>query len=89
MKYFEIIDKNIAAIFQLQWKIGKIFLTCFCNILCYVGSYKPYATPRYTMCSIRSSEQHTRYVRIERKSNVVAEIVCRLVTSSGARSLGA
>ena len=24
MKYFEIIDKNIAAIFQLQWKIGNI-----------------------------------------------------------------
>ena len=25
MKYFEIIDKNVAAIFQLQWKIGNIF----------------------------------------------------------------
>ena len=24
MKYFEIIDKNVAAIFQLQWKIGNI-----------------------------------------------------------------
>ena len=24
MKYFGIIDKNIAAIFQLQWKIGNI-----------------------------------------------------------------
>ena len=24
MKYFGIIDKNFAAIFQLQWKIGNI-----------------------------------------------------------------
>ena len=24
MKYFGIIDKNVAAIFQLQWKIGNI-----------------------------------------------------------------
>ena len=24
MKYFEIIDKNVAAIFLLQWKIGNI-----------------------------------------------------------------
>ena len=24
MKYFEIIDKNLAAIFQLQWKIGNM-----------------------------------------------------------------
>ena len=24
MKYFWIIDKNVAAIFQLQWKIGNI-----------------------------------------------------------------
>ena len=23
MKYFGIIDKNVAAIFQLQWKIGN------------------------------------------------------------------
>ena len=38
MKYFSIFDKNIATIFQLQWKTGNI-LTCFCNILCYVGSH--------------------------------------------------
>ena len=25
MKYFGIIDKNVAAIYQLQWKIGNIF----------------------------------------------------------------
>ena len=25
MEYFEIIDKNVEAIFQLQWKIGNIF----------------------------------------------------------------
>ena len=25
MKYFGIIDKNVAAIFQLQWKIGNIY----------------------------------------------------------------
>ena len=24
MKYFGIIDKNVASIFQLQWKIGNI-----------------------------------------------------------------
>ena len=24
MKYFGIIDKNVAAIFQLQWKIGNV-----------------------------------------------------------------
>ena len=24
MKYFGIIDKNVVAIFQLQWKIGNI-----------------------------------------------------------------
>ena len=24
MKYFAIIDKNVAALFQLQWKIGNI-----------------------------------------------------------------
>ena len=24
MKYFGIIDENVAAIFQLQWKIGNI-----------------------------------------------------------------
>ena len=24
MKYFEIIDKKVAVIFQLQWKIGNI-----------------------------------------------------------------
>ena len=36
MKYFGIIDKNVAAIFQLQWKIGNIsdmFLQYF--VLCW------------------------------------------------------
>ena len=36
MKYFEIFDENVAAIFQSQLNIGNIF-DIFCNILCYVG----------------------------------------------------
>ena len=35
MKYFSIFDKNIATIFLTYFM--EIFLTCFCNILCYVG----------------------------------------------------
>ena len=39
MKYFAIFEKNVEGIFQLQWKI-EIFLTYFCNILCYVGNFQ-------------------------------------------------
>ena len=38
MKYFGIIDKNIAANFNCNKRL-EIFLTHFCNILCYVGIY--------------------------------------------------
>ena len=36
MNYFGIIDKNVAAIFHRN-EILEILLTCFCNILCYMG----------------------------------------------------
>ena len=42
MKYFGIIDKNIAAIFQLQWKIGNIsdmFLQY--HLLCGLWQFAP------------------------------------------------
>ena len=39
MKYFRTVDKNVPAIFKLQWKIENIS-ECFCNILCYVGWFR-------------------------------------------------
>ena len=50
MKYFGIIDKNVAAIFQLQWKIGNIsdmFLQY--SVLCGILHKKPH---RMTLCLI-------------------------------------
>ena len=43
MKYFGIIDKNVPAHFNCNERL-EIFLTRFCNILCYVGSYSQYET---------------------------------------------
>ena len=45
MKYFGIIDENVAAIFQLQWKIGNIsdmFLqySVLCGWMPVIGTYE-------------------------------------------------
>ena len=36
MKYFGIVEKMLRPCFNFNERL-EIFLTCFCNILCYVG----------------------------------------------------
>ena len=40
MKYFGIIEKMLRQYLNCNERL-EIFLTCLCNILCYVGKNKP------------------------------------------------